>query len=393
MSTLSGVDVDSLRRALVEAVPAARALRRELHSAPRLSGDEGPTTEAVLRHLSHTTRVLQVERIAGTGAAIRIGGSGPAVAVRAELDALPVAEQTGVTWASPNGVMHACGHDVNIAAGAAVACAVQAVRPSVPLLLILQPREEAMPSGALDVLASGVLTGGEASAVVAAHLQPLVDLGSVACTPGAVNASADQFTVVMDGQGGHGAYPHLGADPVLALAQFVVAVQQLVSRDTDPMSPAVVSVGSVSGGTSPNVRPNSAAATGTIRAMSPTHRERLHRRIEEVANGVAVVCGTRATVTIDRGEPVLVNDPKLAELTRTQLLRLDATVSTDVRSCGADDFAYYGEHLPAVMMFVGAGAAAGNLHSSTFLPEDSTVDLCAHALLAGYLGAAEMVQP
>lgn len=390
MTAVAGLDVDVLRGELASALPAARSLRREIHSAPRRSGEEGPTTDRVLAYLRDVAGELPVQRIAGTGAVVRIGGPGPAMAVRAELDALPITEQTGVEWAATTGVMHACGHDVNIAAAVALATAVHRAGSPIPLLLILQPREEAMPSGAQDVLASGVLTEGPVAAVLAAHLQPLVELGQVACTPGAVNASADEFTVVMHGEGGHGAYPHLGSDPVLALAQFVVAVQQLVSRETDPMSAAVVSVGSLDAGTSPNVRPDRATATGTIRSMNVEHRARLHQRIEQVATGIATACGARATVTVDCGEPVLVNDPVLAELTSAHLRRLALGVSTDLRSCGADDFAYYCGTLPALMMFVGAGAGAGNLHSATFLPDEQTIDISALALLAGFLGAAEL---
>lgn len=390
MTTVAGLDLDVLRSELASALPGARLLRREIHSAAMRSGQEGPTTERVLAYLRQMAGDLPVQHVAGTGAVIRIGGPGPSVAVRAELDALPITEQTGVDWASTTGAMHACGHDVNIAAAVALATAVHRAGSPVPLLLILQPREEAMPSGAQDVLASGVLAEGNAVAVLAAHLQPLVELGQVACTAGAVNASADEFTVVMRGEGGHGAYPHLGSDPVLALAQFVVAVQQLVSRETDPMSAAVVSVGSLAAGTSPNVRPDRATATGTIRAMSVEHRALLHRRIEAVATGIATACGARAAVTVECGEPILVNDPVLAELTSAHLRRLALGVSTDLRSCGADDFAYYCGALPALMMFVGTGADAGNLHSAAFLPHELTIDLSATALLAGFLGAAEL---
>jgi amidohydrolase len=393
MTMVAPAVIDELGSALAQTLPPARVLRRAIHAAPQLSGDEGPTTAAVLDHLADDGRDLQVQLVAGTGAVVRFGGPGPAVAIRAELDALPVTEQTGVRWAGVDGVMHACGHDVNIAAAAAVSRAIANAGAPVPLLLVLQPREETAHSGAVDVLASGVLGGGRAAAIVAAHLQPLVERGKIACTPGPINASADEFAVVMTGQGGHAAYPHHGADPVLALSLFVVAVQQLVSRETDPMAPAVVTVGALNAGASPNVRPDSATAAGTIRAMSEQDRSRLHRRLTQVAAGIADANGCQASVTIDRGEPVLHNDPGLTELTLNQLHRLGLLVAPDVRSCGADDFSWYAGHVPALMMFVGTGPDSGSLHSATFLPDDSAVDHVAGALLAGYLAGAELISP
>lgn len=357
-----------------------------LHADARLSGDERPTTEAVLANLPDG---LPVQRVAGTGAVVRVGVPGPAVAVRAELDALPILEQTGVGWASTSGAMHACGHDVHMAAAVALAHAVHRTPGAPPLLLLLQPREEGMDSGALDILESGVLAAESVAAVLGAHVQPLLPAGTIACAPGAVNASADEFTVVMRGQPGHAAYPHLGADPVLAAAHFVVAAQQLVSRETDPMSAAVVSVGVLNAGVSPNVRPDHATVRGTVRAMSAEHRKTLLTRLEAVAEGVALAGGCAVAYTATLGEPVLVNDAALAARTQTRLPEFGLAVTSDLRSCGADDFAYYGEQLPALMMFVGTGDGAGQLHSATFLPADRAIEHTALALLAGYCAASD----
>lgn len=379
-------DFDTLAGELHRRLPAARRLRREIHSAPALSGEETTTLTAVLKFLSPATTVP----VAGTGALVRIGGPGPAVGVRAELDALPIVEQTGVEWASTNAAMHACGHDVHIAAAAAVASIAHLL--PVPLVLILQPREEITPSGAADIVRSGALADHDVRAVIGAHVQPLLTRGSVACTAGVVNASADEFVVRMHGAGGHGAYPHLGADPVLAIGQFVVAVQQLVARDSDPMLPTVVSVGALEAGHSPNVRPETAVARGTVRAMSEEHRAFLHTRLREVVEGVARTTGCKGEVEIGLGEPVLINDDALVRHTRPLLEPAGLRTAADLRSCGADDFAFYAEKLPTLMMFVGTGTDAGALHSARFLPNEQVVDETAMTLLVGILAAAEALQ-
>ncbi|WP_220040399.1 M20 metallopeptidase family protein [Nonomuraea aridisoli] len=386
-------DVETaLRAALHKELPAAIALRRELHAWPRVSGHERPTLERVLGALPG----LDAERVAGTGAVVRVGGPGPAVAVRGELDALPMDERTGVPWAATNGAMHSCGHDVHLAAAAALARALARTSSepregsrvgTAPLLVVLQPREETQPSGALDVVGSGVLERHHVQAMIGAHVQPLLPAGTVACTPGAVNASADEFTVTVTGVEGHAAYPHLTRDPVLAMAQVIVAAQHLVSRAADPMVPTVVTFGTVNAGTAPNAVPREATARGTMRSMSPAWRERLHQRFAEVVRDTARAYGCTAEVEIRPGEPVLVNDPALTVRTGERLREHGWDVTDELRSCGADDFARYGEVAPSLMMFVGVDTDAG-LHSPAFLPGDDSVAAVAEALLAGYLEAS-----
>ncbi|MEV5890472.1 M20 metallopeptidase family protein [Nonomuraea fuscirosea] len=388
----------ALLEALGRELPAAAALRRELHALPRVSGQEEPTLKRVLDALPEGA----VEQVAGTGAVLRIGGAGPAVGMRGELDALPIAEQTGVPWASVNGAMHACGHDVHLAAVVALARAVAATgaRDShaadvhardadalAPLLVVLQPREETFPSGALDVVASGVLGRHRVQAMIGAHVQPVLAGGTIACAPGPVNASADEFRVTVRGAEGHAAYPHLTRDPVLAMAQVIVAAQQLVSRVADPMVPTVVTFGTVNAGSTPNAVPGEAVARGTLRTMSRKWRERLHERFAQVVEDTARAYGCVAEVEILPGEPILVNDRALAVRAGERLREQGWTVDDELRSCGADDFARYGEVAPSLMMFVGVDTAAG-LHSPGFLPDDDAVGAVAEALLAGYLAAS-----
>ncbi|WP_300607052.1 M20 family metallopeptidase [Trebonia sp.] len=379
----------ALRDALDCELPGAVCLRRELHARPSLSGQEEPTLNLLLDALPGGA---DAERVAGTGAVLRISAPGPAVGVRTELDALPITEATGVPWAARPGAMHACGHDIHMAALVALARALHEVGPPVPMLAILQPREEGPPSGGRDVVSSGLLQDHQLAAMAAAHVQPLLPAGDVACAPGVINASADRFRVTMAGSPGHAAYPHLTHDPVLALANFVVSVQQLVSRNTDPMQPAVVTVGTLAAGEAANAIPGTATAQGTMRAMSEAHRTRLHERLRDVANGIGLAHGCTAKVVIDPGMPVLDNDPSLAALTAEQLTRLGVRVTEPLRTCGADDFSFYNSVAPGLMLFVGTDGQPGSgLHTATFLPSDRAVGDLAHALLACYLAGCATI--
>lgn len=378
---------ERLRAALHAELPAAFQLRRQLHAEPCVSGKEEPTLKRMLDALPEGDAM---ERVAGTGALLRVGGGGLAVGVRGELDALPIPEETDVPWASRNGAMHACGHDVHLAALVALTRAVDRVRAPAPMVAVLQPREETHPSGARDIVDSGALRRNQVGAMIAAHVQPVLGAGETACTPGAVNASSDEFTVTVRGQGGHAAYPHLSRDSVLALAQIIVTAQQLVSRDADPMTPTVVTFGTVAAGSAPNAIPGQASARGTLRTMSEPWRHQLHHRFREIAEGVARVHGCEAEVRITHGEPVLVNDARLAEETGCILVDVAHHMPATLRSCGADDFAHFASVVPSLMLFVGTDTASG-LHSPYFLPGDETVTAVAESLLAAYLAAARVI--
>ncbi|PBC86158.1 amidohydrolase [Streptomyces sp. 2224.1] len=383
---MTGRHLSALTAALDEELPAAAALRHRIHARPCLSGAEAPTRDLVLAALpaGATTKV------ADTGAVVRIGGPGPAVAVRAELDALAVQEMSGAAWASAHpGLMHACGHDVHLAALTALARAVDRTGGPAPLLAVLQPREETYPSGAQDIVEDGILDREECRAMIGAHVQPLLPAGTVACTPGGVNASSDEFTITVRGRSGHAAYPHLTRDPVVALAHLVVALQSLVSRGTDPMSHVVLSVSTLAAGTAANVIPGTAEARGTLRALGSGDREMLHTRLAEVAALVAQTHGCTAQTDIIRGEPVLDNDPALTAATRPLLGRLGLSAGDDLRSAGSDDFSFFCAQLPSLMLFVGTHGGTEQLHSPTFLPPDERIRDVAHAMLAGYLAAAE----
>lgn len=384
--------ITSLRTALSEELPAAVALRRALHAEPELSGHEQRTAARVAAALGQPAAA----DVSG-GRIVRIGDrDGPVIAVRAELDALPIAEDTGVTWAAGNGAAHACGHDVHLAALVALARALRRSPGPLALLAVLQPREETYPSGAKDLVGSAALTRHDVLAVIGAHLQPQLARGVVTAGAGPVNAAADEFRIAVHGQGGHAAYPQSTRDPIVAAAHVIVALQHLISRRTDPLHAAVLTVGSVHAGEAANVIPATAVMTGTLRTFEPADRQRLQTAIEATARATATAYECTAEASFTDGEPVLRNDARLAAVTEPELRAAGLRVAEPLRSCGSDDFSYYCSRYPSLMMFVGVGpgsAGAPGLHHPSFLPPDDAVADVASAMLAGYLGACALPAP
>lgn len=375
--------------ALKDELPAAIAVRHELHRHPRISGEEHPTAVVLAEALGVELRVA-----AQTGRVGRLGPvSGPAIGVRAELDALPVSERTGVAYSSTGGAMHACGHDVHMAA--LVALVRSARRMSLPFALapVLQPREETYPSGALDMVEEGVLKDLEIVRMIGAHVHPGVPAGRVAIGAGAINAAADEIEIVLTGIGGHGGYPHHATDPVTALAHLILGLPDVVRRTISALEPAAVSVGTVTAGDgAANVLPASARLKATMRTTAPASRERLRRAIERYAQHQAEAFGCQADLHYTAGEPALINDDELATGAQRWLSELGGWVAEPLRSLGADDFAFFSEQVPSLMLFVGVEAAcdpAPSLHDPRFLPPDAAVGDVAQAMLAGWLAAAQ----
>jgi amidohydrolase len=381
----------ALRAALDRELASAVRLRHELHACAELSGSEHQTAARAAAALGEP----DAPPVAGTGRMIRIGpASGPSIVLRAELDALPIREQTGVSWASANGAMHACGHDVHLAALAALGRAARGVAAAdglpVALLAVLQPREEGYPSGALDVATSEAFAAQRPGAVIAAHLQHQVPAGTVAAAAGTVNAATDEFEILVQGVGGHCGYPQLAVDPVPVLCQVVLAVQQIVSRRSDPTHAVVVSVGTLQAGRAPNVIPDSATATGSLRALDEADRPALRSALREIVEHTCRAHGCRGTVTIKEGEPALANSEPLAVASWPRLREAGFTVNTSFRSCGADDFSFYSPVAPILMLFVGSGGTV-TLHHPRFLPPDEAVGQVASVMLAGYLAALTLL--
>jgi amidohydrolase len=389
----AGTVLAMLLEAVGQEVPTAVALRRELHASPEVGGYEIGTASRVAAALGESGVPS-----ATTGRLVRIGAaSGPSVAIRAELDALPLTEQTPVAWASQNGASHSCGHDVHLAALTAAGRAVRGVGGPLPLVALLQPREESQPSGAQDLVGSPQLEAQDVRAMIAAHVHPHVACGQVSVGPGPVNAAYDEVTITIRGRGGHAAYPHVTRDPVIAAAHVILALQHLISRRTDPMHSAVLTIGAVQAGAAANVIPEQVVLTGSLRTFEPADRASLRSAVGATAGATAEAYECTAQATFTQGEPVLDNDAALAAAAAVCLTQAGFRVVESLRSCGSDDFAYYCTRYPSLMMFVGVGQPGGTdtpgLHHPAFLPREEAVGDVARAMLAGYVAACSVVLP
>lgn len=371
-------------------------LRRRIHASPDLGGQEQATAQLIGTELSP---FMSLDTIAGTGRIGRIGpADGPAVGIRAELDALPGEEATGADFASTNGNMHACGHDVHMAALVAVIRAIpelgERTGEGLPIALaaVFQPREETYPSGALDIVSEKGLETMSIARMVGVHNHPGVPLGQVAIGEGYINAAADEVRITVYGRGGHGAYPHNAADPVAAVANIALSLPEIVRRTIGPMSAAVVSVGTMSvGDGAANVLPRQGSIRATIRTTSAKERTDIQTAIWNLARRIAQAYGLEADVTVIDGEPVLINDSDLAQRFAAQVQSLGATVARPMRSLGADDFSFFSEAVPSGMSFVGTGQPQASLHSPGYLPPERSVLDVAQAMIAGYLAGAESI--
>jgi amidohydrolase len=368
---------------------AAIELRHELHQHPDLSGHEQPTADRIMARLSPA---CSGSAVAGTGRLVRIGpATGRSIAIRGELDALPIEETTGLSHAATNGAMHACGHDLHLAAVTLVAEVARDLPLPFGLLVTLQPREETYPSGAKDIVDSGMLEEHDAAIMLGLHVQSSLPGRVLSTGAGPVNAAADEFTIVVRGKGGHAAYPHLTRDPIVAAAQVILALQQVVARRTDPTHPAVLSIGSLSSGSAPNVIPDTVTLGGSLRTLNPEDREPMRDALRSVTTHAAAAAGCEAHVELEVGEPVLVNDAALVAAVDQVLEKVGVNLVDPLRSCGADDFSYFSECMPSLMMFLGTEGPS-SLHRSDFYPPDDLVRDAARALVAAYCGAARLLQ-
>jgi amidohydrolase len=377
---------------ITQELPRAVALRRRLHATPELAHAEEHTAASVAAELPVACQV-----VAGTGrlALIAPNDAGRPIAVRAELDGLPIEERTGAAFAARGGAMHACGHDVHMAALVALTRAAHELGDALPapLLAIFQPSEEAYPSGAGELLTDGALTALAPAAIVAAHIHPELPWGAVGLDSGAVNASCDAIEITIEGEPTHGAYPHRGRDPILALAQVVVALHAELGRRIDPVSAASLTIGVLEGGSAENVIPRRAVARGALRAHRPEDRQALREMVDEVAAGVASAHGCRSTVELAAGEPALENDAAIVTRARELLGDVGLVAAETWRSCGSDDFAFFSALAPVAMAFVGLdgseGFTARPLHHPELLPPDDAVGAVARAQAVLYVAAAQ----
>jgi amidohydrolase len=339
-------------------------LRRELHQNPELAFEEEWTATRLERELT-SLRALDVRRVAGTGVVARIPGrdrSAPLVAIRGDIDALPIQEETGRDFASRiPGRMHACGHDVH-ATWAVGAAALLLDQPATgDVLILLQPAEETG-QGASAVLSTGALA--DVEAIFGGHVDRRFAVGTVVAQEGPLAAAADSFRIILRAGGAHGARPQDTADPIVGAAAVVMALQTIVSRILSPAALAVVTVGTIHGGTAPNIIPDLVELSGTLRSFDPGVRAVLHEEVRRIAETVAHSYRLEVSAEIELGPPPVVNPTVAAGWGRRaagSVLGADALANLPEANMGGEDFACYLERIPGCFLRIGAREPGGEV--------------------------------
>ena len=342
-----------------------------LHSHPELSYKEIETTKRLKDDLRNNgINVLPYEL--ETGVVGEIGSGDKTVALRADIDALPVTEETSLSYKSlTKGVMHACGHDSHaaIVLGAALLLKQQEAKLNGRVRIIFQPAEEA-PGGAQKIIDAGSLK--DVKAIFGVHSCPLYEVGTLGLTGGPTHAAVEKFEVLFEGSGTHAAHPNLGQDTVLIAAHFISAVQSIVSREIDPIDSAVVSITHIQAGNTWNVIPQNAFLEGTIRTYTRDSRAKAKRRFEEIAKGIAATFGIRVIIRWTVEIPATFNDYKLLELAQKAALSTGFKYEEAPRSLGGEDFSLYQEKIPGFFTLVGTGKSYPN-HNPKFCVDPSAL--------------------
>ncbi|MEO0553503.1 MAG: M20 family metallopeptidase [Bacteroidota bacterium] len=362
------------------------AVRRHLHANPELSYEEYNTAEYVANQL-RSSGIEPKVGIAKTGVTALIEGkntNSKVVALRGDMDALPIKEANDVPYKSKNeGVMHACGHDVHTASLLGTARILQAMKEDFDgvVKLIFQPGEEKNPGGASLMINDGVLKNPAPASIFGQHVMPLIPVGKVGFRSGMYMASADEIYLTIKGTGGHGAIPEHLTDTVLITSHIIVALQQIISRNADPKKPTVLSFGKVEAMGATNIIPNEVKVAGTFRAMDEEWRIRAHKLITEMARSIAKGMGAECDVFISKGYPFLQNDPPLTERARqlaVEFLGEENVVNLDLWM-GAEDFSYYSQKIPACFYRLGtrneAKGITSYVHTPTFNVDEDALEI------------------
>lgn len=363
------------------------ANRRHLHSHPELSFEEHKTARFVADKLK-SYGITPTEGVANTGLTALIEGKNPEkkiIALRADMDALPIKEANDVPYKSKNeGVMHACGHDVHTSSLLGTAKILSQLKDHFEgtVKLIFQPGEEKIPGGASLMIKEGVLENPKPNYIFGQHVLPQMPAGKVGFREGMYMASADEIYITVKGKGGHGAMPELNIDPVLITSHIIVALQQIVSRHASPKIPSVLSFGKVIANGATNVIPDEVYVEGTFRTYNEEWRAAAHEKMKKIAAGLTEGMGGKCDFDIRRGYPFLQNNPELAQRAKgyaTDLLGQENVLDLDLW-LAAEDFAYYTQETDACFYRLGTGNTEKGITSSVHTP---TFDIDEHALEVG----------
>ena len=365
--------VQTIKARAAALAPELSALRRHLHAHPELSFQETETAAFVTAQL--VALGLAPYPVAGTGVVALIEGQpgGPVVALRADLDALPIQELSETDYKSTRpGVMHACGHDVHTTCllGAARLLTEQRARFKGTVKLIFQPGEERLPGGASLMIKDGVLENPTPTEILGQHVFPRLPVGQIGLRPGRYMASTDELYLTIKGQGGHGAMPELNLDPVLVAAHLLVAAQQVVSRRANPKMPSVLSFGKVIANGATNVIPDEVYIEGTFRTLDEAWRNEAHQHLRQLCEGLAASMGATCELEIRRGYPCLDNNPAVTARVRAaaeEYLGAENVLELD-QWLAAEDFAYFSQAAPACFYRLGTRAPDGRFAASVHTP-------------------------
>jgi amidohydrolase len=363
------------------------SFRRHLHANPELSYQEFNTAKFIASKLT-SFGITPQEGIAGTGVVALIEGKNPSkkvIALRADIDALPITELNTVDYKSKNvGVMHACGHDVHTSSLLGTAKILQAVKDQFEgsVKLIFQPGEEKNPGGASIMIKEGVLENPKPSSILGQHVFPLLPVGKIGFREGKYMASSDEIYLKVIGKGGHGATPELTIDPVVIASHIIIALQQIISRNASPKHPTVLTFGKISANGATNIIPDEVNIAGTFRALDETWRKEGLKKIQKMAESIAEGMGGKCEVDIHHGYPYLENNPALTQRikkTAEEYVGKENVVDIDL-TLGSEDFSYYSQIIPASFYRLGTRNEAKGITSYVHTP---TFDIDEEALKIG----------
>ena len=355
---MSGLVNAPLRQAIDE--EALIQWRRHLHMHPEISGAEKETSAYLAQELKAMGLKVKTN-IAGYGLLATLEGNPEkkCVAMRADIDALPIEEGNAVDYCSVNrGCMHACGHDAHMTMALGVAKVMVQNPPGGTLKFVFQPREEKPPGGARDMLEAGVFTNPEVDVVLGQHVSPLYPAGTIALKNGTIFAVADDFHLTIKGRGGHGSSPHVTRDPIIVAAEAVVALQTIASRMNNPMEPLVITIGTIHGGTAQNIIPDRVEMTGTLRCLNNETRDIALTHMHEVLRGVTQAWGAQYQLNYLYGYPPVVNDVQITDIVR-KVVRAKPELKLEEMKhslLAGEDYAYYGQYAPSVYFLNGCGS-------------------------------------
>lgn len=380
-----------LRALIDDETDPAIALRRAIHRYPEIGHRELATTAAVAEHVATRSGLEPEIRASGVGLSVEVGSGSPVVAFRADLDALPISEESGLDYASEvPGVMHACGHDVHAAIAAGLVAVMAKMKPEGTIRFVFQPAEESVPGGAVELLDEGVMEG--VSSAIAFHVDPSIPAGTIGLREGAITGASDRIRIELIGPGGHTSRPHQTVDLVQAAARVAVELPQLVQRVTDPRDPVALVFGRISGGLAENVVPTSVELAGTVRMFDLELWRGMPPLVERLVNQIVEPFGATAKVEYQRGAPPVVNDAGVVSAVRRASLAVlgDEGLLSTRQSLGAEDFAWYLEHVPGALVRLGAEPAdrVVDLHSANFAVDEAAVPI---GMLVGAAALVELL--